>query len=66
MFSEYSLGTYFGYEVILPAWLVFPFTFFDIAGYTNALNLMDGLDGLAGSISIVIFYNILCDWYGAQ
>ena len=48
------MGTYFGYEFVLPAWLVFPFSFFAIAGYTNALNLMDGLDGLAASISIVI------------
>lgn len=51
----YSFGEYFGYEIILPAWFVFPFTFFAIAGYTNALNLMDGLDGLAASISIIIF-----------
>ena len=51
----YSFGTYFGYEIILPLWLIFPFTFFAIAGYTNALNLMDGLDGLAASISIIIF-----------
>jgi len=55
----YSLGTYFGYEFVLPAWLVFPFSFFAIAGYTNALNLMDGLDGLAGSISIVILIAFL-------
>ena len=54
-FAIYSLGTYFGYAIILPTWLVFPFTFFAIAGYTNALNLMDGLDGLAASISVVIF-----------
>ena len=58
-FAIYSLGTYFGYEVVLPVWLVFPFTFFAIAGYTNALNLMDGLDGLAASISIVIFVTFL-------
>ncbi|GIU00460.1 undecaprenyl-phosphate alpha-N-acetylglucosaminyl 1-phosphate transferase [Sulfurovum sp. TSL6] len=55
----FSLGTYFGYEMILPVWLVFPFTFFAIAGYTNALNLMDGLDGLAASISIVILVTFL-------
>ena len=54
-FAIVSLGTYIGYEVVLPAWFVFPFTFFAIAGYTNALNLMDGLDGLAASISLVIF-----------
>jgi len=31
-----------------------PFTFFALAGYTNALNLMDGLDGLAASLSLVM------------
>lgn len=55
----YSLGIYFGYEIVLPSWFIFPFTFFAIAGYTNALNLMDGLDGLAASISIVIFITFL-------
>lgn len=53
-FSIYALGTYFGYEIIIPDWLVFIFTFFAMAGYTNALNLMDGLDGLAASISVVM------------
>ena len=54
-FAIYSLGTYFGYEVVLPySWLVFLFTFVAVAGYTNALNLMDGLDGLAASISLVM------------
>ena len=50
----YSLGTYFGYEIPLPGWMVFPFTFLAIAGFTNALNLIDGLDGLAALVSIVI------------
>ena len=58
-FAIYSLGTYFGYEIILPAWFVFPFTFFAIAGFTNALNLMDGLDGLASAISIVMLVTFL-------
>jgi len=57
--AVFSLGNYFGHEATLPALLVFPFTFFAIAGYTNALNLMDGLDGLASSISIVIFFTFL-------
>ena len=48
------LGTWFGYEVVLPSFLALPFTMFALAGFTNALNLIDGLDGLAGSISIVI------------
>ena len=55
----YSLGNYFGYEMVLPAWFVFPFTFFAIAGFTNALNLMDGLDGLASVVSIVMLVTFL-------
>ena len=48
-----SLGTFFGYELWLLPFAI-PFTIFAIAGFTNALNLIDGLDGLAASISIVI------------
>ncbi len=50
-----SLGSYFGVEIVIPGFLVFIFTFFAVAGFTNALNLMDGLDGLAGSIALVMF-----------
>jgi UDP-GlcNAc:undecaprenyl-phosphate GlcNAc-1-phosphate transferase len=54
-----SLGTYFGYKLSLPFALVFPFTFFAIAGFTNALNLIDGLDGLAGSVSTIMLFTFL-------
>ena len=48
-----SIGSYFGKEVDL-FWLSFPVTLVAIVGFTNALNLTDGLDGLAGSISLII------------
>lgn len=54
-----TLGNYFGYEITLPIALIFPFTFFAIAGFTNALNLIDGLDGLAGSISLIMLLTFL-------
>ena len=48
-----EVGNYFGIPISL-GWLALPFTIFAVIGFTNALNLIDGLDGLAGSISIVI------------
>ena len=48
-----ELGTFFGYELSL-GWLALPFTAFALVAFTNALNLIDGLDGLAATISIVI------------
>lgn len=53
-----SLGTIFGINLPL-GWLAIPFTMFAVAGFTNALNLSDGLDGLAGSLSFVVL-SVLC------
>jgi len=49
-----SLGNYFGYNLQLPLFLAALFTVFAVVGFTNALNLMDGLDGLAGGLSIIM------------
>ena len=49
-----TLGIYFGYNVHLPIWIAAPFTVVAIVGFTNALNLTDGLDGLAGSLSLIM------------
>ena len=46
-------GTFFGLPVTL-GWLALPFTIFAVTGFTNALNLIDGLDGLAATVSVVI------------
>lgn len=38
----------------MPVWLYIPFIIFVMAGVVNAVNLTDGLDGLASSITIVV------------
>jgi UDP-GlcNAc:undecaprenyl-phosphate GlcNAc-1-phosphate transferase len=55
-----SLGNLFGGETInLPAWLGIPFTLLAVVGIVNAFNLMDGLDGLAGGISVIALSSFL-------
>jgi UDP-GlcNAc:undecaprenyl-phosphate GlcNAc-1-phosphate transferase len=39
--------------VILPQWLSVPLTLFFLVGITNAINLADGLDGLAGGTTFL-------------
>ncbi len=48
-----DLGVFFGLHITL-GWFALLFNIFAIVGFTNALNLIDGLDGLAATISIVI------------
>ena len=39
------------YDLVLPIWIYIPFSIFVMLGATNAVNLTDGVDGLAGSVS---------------
>jgi len=48
-----DVGTFFGIDITL-GWFALPFTIFAVVGFTNALNLIDGLDGLAATVSIMI------------
>jgi len=48
------VGLYFGIENLSLGYFTFLFTFFAVSGFTNALNLIDGIDGLSSSISIII------------
>ncbi|MEA2108937.1 MAG: MraY family glycosyltransferase [Pseudomonadota bacterium] len=50
-----SLGALLPDGLLLPVYLSVPLTIFVIVGVTNAINLADGLDGLAGGISLLIF-----------
>jgi UDP-GlcNAc:undecaprenyl-phosphate GlcNAc-1-phosphate transferase len=48
----HSLGRLFDYEVTL-GWFGIPFTVVAVIGLLNAFNMMDGIDGLAGSLALV-------------
>lgn len=50
--------TLFGHTLALGAWAV-PFTLLWIVGLTNAINLIDGLDGLACGVSAICSASIL-------
>lgn len=53
-----DIGLFFGYDIHLGL-LAFPFTWFAVVGFTNALNLIDGIDGLSATLSIVILSGLL-------
>jgi len=42
------------YTINLPAWFFIPFTVFVLLSITNAVNLTDGIDGLAAGITLII------------
>jgi len=50
-----NLGACLPENVLLPDVLAIPLTLLAIVGVTNAINLSDGLDGLAGGTSLLIF-----------
>jgi UDP-GlcNAc:undecaprenyl-phosphate GlcNAc-1-phosphate transferase len=50
----YDIGTFFSISISLTHFAL-PFTIFVLAGFTNAINLIDGLDALAGTISLLLF-----------
>ena len=49
------LGMLLPDNVLLPGWIAIPLTIVLIVGVTNAINLADGLDGLAGGICLLSF-----------
>ena len=53
-FSIDTLGVWYGYNIALTSWIALLFSMFALAGFTNALNLIDGIDGLSSSVSLII------------
>ena len=51
---------FFKYVLVVPrfAWLYVLFVTFVLTGASNAVNLTDGLDGLAGGLSAIAFAHV--------
>jgi UDP-GlcNAc:undecaprenyl-phosphate/decaprenyl-phosphate GlcNAc-1-phosphate transferase len=51
-----SLLIIYGYSLIpaWPFWISIPLTYFWIVGITNALNMLDNMDGLAGGTAVIV------------
>lgn len=52
-----DVGLYLNSNLSL-GYFTFIFTFFAVSGFTNALNLIDGLDGLSSFLSIIILLGL--------
>ncbi len=53
-FDIQHFGTFLGHEIMLSFWISLLFYAFVVSGFVSALNLIDGLDGLASLVSIAI------------
>lgn len=53
-FDIQRFGIFFGHEIVFTFWAALAFCAFAISGFVSALNLIDGLDGLASCIALVI------------
>lgn len=53
-FDIYHFGTFLGHEIILGYGIAVLFYAFAISGFVSALNLIDGLDGLASVVTLAI------------
>ena len=52
--DTYVLIPFTSLKINLPMWIYVPFIIFVMLGSTNAINLTDGVDGLAGSICTIM------------
>jgi len=54
---------YLGLNIYLPYWVGVFFTIFAIVGLMNAINIIDGFNGLASGISLLIFISFAINSY---
>lgn len=55
-FEIIEFGHFFGNDIVFSYGISLVFCAFAISGFTNAMNLIDGLDGLASIVSFVILF----------
>lgn len=63
-----NLGNLFGFGPVALGVLAVPFTIFAVVGVANALNLSDGMDGLAGGLALnaTFFLAVAADFSGRE
>ena len=54
-----DLGDIFGFGPLIIGQLGIPFSIFAVVGICNAFNMLDGKDGLLGSVSVVVMSSLL-------
>ncbi|MCG3683470.1 glycosyltransferase family 4 protein [Aliarcobacter butzleri] len=54
-----SIGVLFKVDLIMPTSMAYLFLLFAVVGFINAMNLIDGLDGLSSGIGIVILVSFV-------
>ncbi len=54
-----SFGDILGIGELNPGWLGYPLTVLSLMGVINAFNMLDGMDGLVGSITMVCFAGLV-------
>ncbi|MGI5976464.1 MAG: phospho-N-acetylmuramoyl-pentapeptide-transferase [Candidatus Limivicinus sp.] len=59
---------FFNKTFVIPEWLYFVFAAFVIVGTVNAVNITDGIDGLAAgtSIPVFLFFVVVCFLWGSD
>jgi len=58
----YILGGLFGIYSV-PAWVGISFTVFIVVYVTNAINLIDGIDGLASGLCCIALFGVECEFF---
>ena len=59
---------FFNTQIVMSWWVYMVFAAFVIVGTVNAVNITDGIDGLAGSVTVpvALFFAVVGSWWGYE